>query len=108
LGADEVTLGEVVRRLAVVATRLDRISAQLDTLPDRYVTRDLHDLTIGGIKVDVRRIDEEQERLSTRVDDAERRTDMRFRQAVVITLTSVVFPVVVGVTLYLLGRVVGG
>jgi len=103
-----VTLGEVVRQLAVVVARLDRISAQLDRLPDRYVTRDLHDLAIGGVKVDIRRLDEESGRLSARVDDAERRTDMRFRQAVLITLTSVVFPVVVGATLYLLGRLVGG
>lgn len=103
-----MTLGEVVRQLAVVVARLDRISAQLDTLPDRYVTRDLHDLALGGVKVDIRRLDEESGRLSTRVDEAERRTDVRFRQAVMITLSSVVSPVVVGATLYLLGRLVGG
>lgn len=106
--ADEVTIGEVVRQLAVVVARLDKISAQLDALPDRYVTRDLHDLAVGGLKVDIRRLDEESGQLSTRVDEAERRTDVRFRQAVMITLSSVVSPVVVGATLYLLGRLVGG
>lgn len=62
-GDDAPSLRELARSLDSLATQLRDIVIELRGLSQVYVPRAEHELQIGGVKVDVRRIDEETQRL---------------------------------------------
>ncbi len=104
---DDRSLGELARGQDAILQRLDTLNSKIEGLSTTYTPREVHDLAVGGMKVDLRRHDEELAKVEKRVEDAERETNRRFRQAVTLTLTAVAAPLTVGLILYLLSQVAG-
>lgn len=103
--ADDGRLDEVVRRLEEVVIRLDRMQTSMETT---YVRQDVyardrenHDLAIGGVKVDIRRLDEQLGTQDERMDQFEADSNRRFRQLVLTIFSAVGGPL----TVYLVIRV---
>lgn len=65
---DAQTLGELSRNLANVTTELRRLIERIDSLPETYVTKDVHELAVGGLKVDIQRIERENETLDRELE----------------------------------------
>lgn len=99
---DDFNVGELARNIAAMTLALQRINEKLDNLPAQFTPREVHDLALGGVKIDIRRLDETVDQLDRRVDDQERETSRRFRQAVTITVTSVLAPLIVALVIYVL------
>jgi hypothetical protein len=126
---DEVDIGELVRNLAALTSAVERINDKLDNLSTQFTPREVHDLALGGVKIDIRRIDEqltqaaaelrattadldrrqdEQERKTAeRFAAAEREAAKRFRQLVYAIAFSVLAPLTVGVVLMFLTSLPG-
>lgn len=114
---DEIDIGELVRNLAAISVAVERINDKLDNLSMQFTPREVHDLALGGVKIDIRRIDEQSGKdaeelrrtageLDTRLDaqernvaarfaELERETARRFRQLVIVIVTSVLAPLTV-------------
>ena len=110
---DDFNVGELARNIAAMTIALERINEKLDNLPSQFTPREVHDLALGGVKIDIRRIDEERgadaaelrktaRELDQRLNDQEREVARRFRQAVTITVTSVLAPLTVALVIYVL------
>lgn len=127
---DDIDIGELVRNLAALTSAVERINDKLDNLSMQFTPREVHDLALGGVKIDIRRIDEQstqkaQELVATaaeldaRLDAQERavaarfatlqeETAKRFRQLVIAIVTSVLAPLTVALVLYVLTSLPGG
>lgn len=127
---DEIDIGELVRNLAALSAAVERINDKLDNLSMQFTPREVHDLALGGVKIDIRRIDEQSSKdaeelrreateLDARLDtqdrtvdarfaELERETARRFRQLVTIIATSVLGPLTVALVLYVLTSLPGG
>lgn len=88
---DDITLGEMVRWMERLATAYEQLAKRMDTLGDSYVPRETHELAMGGVKVDIRRIEEERtadklrmDAIEDRADTDRRETEKRFRQVVML------------------------
>lgn len=99
---DEFNVGELARNIAALVVTVERINEKLDNLSQQFTPREVHDLALGGVKIDIRRLDETVGKLDERVDEQERETARRFRQAVTITVTSVLAPLIVALVIYVL------
>jgi hypothetical protein len=99
---DEIDTGELVRNLAALTSAVERINDKLDNLSTQFTPREVHDLALGGVKIDIRRLDETVGELDKRVDEQERETARRFRQNVLITVTSLLAPLTVALVVYVL------
>jgi chromosome segregation ATPase len=127
---DEIDIGELVRNLAALTSAVERINDKLDNLSTQFTPREVHDLALGGLKIDIRRLDEERattarewreavNELDDRQDDHERKTAerfaaadvevaRRFRQAVLVAITSLLAPLTIGIVLLVLTSLPGG
>lgn len=127
---DDIDIGELVRNLAALTAAVERINDKLDNLSMQFTPREVHDLALGGVKIDIRRIDEQSGKdaeelrrtaseLDTRLDtqernvaarfaELERETARRFRQLVIVIVTSVLAPLTVALVLYVLTSLPGG
>ncbi len=92
---------------------VERINDKLDNLSQTFTPREVHDLALGGIKIDVRWIEQQQlndkdesqtsvRELAARQVEQERETARRLRQAVTITFTSLLAPAVVALVVFVL------
>jgi hypothetical protein len=99
---DDFNTGELARNIATLTVVVERLAEKVDTLSTVYTPREVHDLALGGVKVDIRRLEHEQRDLEKRVDDQERETNRRFRQSVTITVTSLLAPLIVALIVYVL------
>lgn len=90
--ADDRSLGELGRGFDALATKIDALGTKIDGLSTTYTPREVHDLAIGGMKIDLRRLDEEREKTELKVVGLESEINRRFRQGVTITFTSVLAP----------------
>lgn len=99
---DDFNVGELARNIAAMTVAVEKINEKLDNLSLQFTPREVHDLALGGVKIDIRRIDETVVKLDGRVDEQERETARRFRQAVTITVTSVLAPLIVALVVYVL------
>jgi tetrahydromethanopterin S-methyltransferase subunit G len=96
------SLGEIARGLDTLVSRIDNLTDKIDSLSTTYTPREVHDLALGGVKVDLRRIDESLGKIDQRIDEAERETNRRFRQGVTLTISVFLGPLTIGLILYLL------
>jgi tetrahydromethanopterin S-methyltransferase subunit G len=103
---DDFNVGELARLIASLTQTVDRLNEKIDNLATVYTPREVHDLALGGVKVDIRRLDESVGVLDKRVDEQERETSHRFRQAVTITFASLLFPLVVALVIFVLTQMV--
>jgi CHASE3 domain sensor protein len=81
---DEVDIGELVRNLAALTSAVERINDKLDNLSTQFTPREVHDLALGGVKIDIRRIDEQSTQaaadLRAAVAELDRRQDDQHRE----------------------------
>jgi hypothetical protein len=75
------SVGELARLLATLTVAVERLEAEVRGLSTAYVPREVHDLAVGGVKVDIRRIDETQDKTDRRLDDIAKTIDKRFAEA---------------------------
>ena len=59
---DEISLGELARNMAALTEQVRELVRELKDLPDKYVPRSEYELQVGGIKVDISRVDRDIER----------------------------------------------
>ena len=59
---DEISRGELARNMAALTEQVRELVRELKDLPDKYVPRSEYELQIGGVKVDISRIDRDIER----------------------------------------------
>lgn len=115
---DDVDIGELVRNLAALTSSVDRINDKLDNLSMQFTPREVHELAVGGMKIDLRRIDEERvtsvrelrrttDALDSRLDEQEREVARRFRNSVLVTITSLLAPLTVALVVFVLTRLAG-
>lgn len=118
--ADEMTFGEVVRRLDEVSRRLDEVSTRLELRQQQmeaaYVRKDVYAADQQADGIQVRGIEAEVHSLSKRIDvtategqvkkldDRMTRTEDQRRQDRNLILASLVFPLL----LLVIGAVIGG
>lgn len=96
---DSQSLGEISRNLATLVTRFDAFNVKIDGLSQTYTPREVHDLDVGGIKIDLRRLDEERKKSETQFAALEQSIDRRYRQNVTLTISCLLAPL----TLLLVG-----
>jgi tetrahydromethanopterin S-methyltransferase subunit G len=99
---DDFSVGELARLITSLTLAVERLQAEIRGLSTTYTPREVHDLALGGVKVDIRRIDETVDKLEDRIDDAEAETNRRFRQAVWLVAGSLLFPLTVALVIYVL------
>lgn len=127
---DEFDVGELARLIATLTVTVDKLAAKVDSLNKEFTPREVHDLALGGVKIDIRRIDEQSGKeaaelrktaaeLDDRLDTQERQVAARFaaaeqdsakkfRQLVIAIATSVLAPLTVALVLYVLTSLPGG
>lgn len=99
---DDVSTGELARRVADLVAELREVNQQLRSLSTVYVPRGEHELAIGGLKVDVARVEETAKSAQTAVDELDEKLNSRFRAAVWGVIVALLFPIISGVVLYAL------
>ena len=100
--ADEITSGELGRRLDNLTSELREVNSQLRNLSSAYIPRSEHELVIGGLKIDIRRIEETAVRAAADVTNLDDKLDSRFRTAVITVVSALVFPGVIALVVWLL------
>lgn len=115
---DDFSIGELVRNLAALTVAVQAMNDKIDGLSNQYTPREVHDLALGGVKIDIRRIDEERvndatelrktaAELDRRLDEAEREVARRFRQSVLLIVTALIGPLTVAIVIYVLTTLAG-
>lgn len=99
---DEPTLGELGRLIAELRKSVDRVDQRLQGLSEAYIPRSEHELVIGGLKVDLARIEVTANRAAAGVDSLDDKIDSRFRTAVITVVSALVFPGVIALVVWLL------
>lgn len=102
---DDFSVAELARIMATLSIAVDGLREDIKKLSLVYDTKERVDLLVGGIKVDVRRLEEEQSQIREDVAAQERETNRRFRQAVTLTLTSLLAPLVIALVVFILTQV---
>lgn len=102
---DDRSLGELARGQDAILARLDSLTDKIDGLSTTYTPREVHDLAVGGMKVDIRRLDEEKDKLERRAEDIEREINRRYRQNVTLTISVLLAPLTVALIIYMLSQV---
>lgn len=116
--AQDFDLGELARLISALTVTVDKLSDKVDGLGKEFTPREVHDLALGGIKIDIRRIDEQHgedakalrktaDELDRRLDEQEREVARRFRQSVLLIITAVVGPLTVALVIYILTSLAG-
>lgn len=104
--ADDRTVGELARGLEAIVAEVKAVRSDIANLSTTFTPREVHDLALGGVKIDIRRQEEDIKGLEKRQEATEKELDRRFRQAVLLTLTSLAGPLTVGIVLFVLNRLV--
>ena len=112
-----VTAAELARIVQTLARVVEDLRIEIRGLSTLYTPREVYDLGMGGVKIDVRRIDEQHtiearklektaDELDRRLDAQEREHDKRFRQTVLLIVSAVVAPLTVALIIYVLTALV--
>lgn len=102
---DEITSGELGRRIDSLTSELREVNSQLRNLSSAYIPRSEHDLVIGGIRIDLQRIEKTADQAAAGVGVLDDKIDSRFRTTVITVLSALVFPGVIALVIWLLTRV---
>ncbi len=113
---DMIGPAELARMLRALTKLVEDLRAEIKGLSSTYTPREVHDLALGGIKIDIRRIDEQSQKeaaaltraandLDGRLDEQEREVSRRFRQSVILVVTALLAPLTVGLVIYVLTSV---
>lgn len=92
--------------MATLSVAVDGLRDDIKKLHLVYDTKERVDLLVGGIKVDVRRLEQEVGEVRDAVEEQERETNRRFRQAVTLTLASLLAPLTVALVVFILTQVI--
>ena len=99
---DDVSIGELTRQVSTLVGEIRDMRRELGSLSNTYSPRSEHELVIGGIKVDLRRIENTANAARGAVEALDDKLDARFRTAVTGVVVSFIFPVIAGLVLYLM------
>lgn len=102
---DDRSIGELVRTQEAILEQVRGLAAKFDGLSTTYTPREVYDLGIGGVKIDIRRIDEENTKTDGKITALEAEINKRFRQSVTLTISAIIGPVTVALILYVLSQV---
>ena len=110
---DTIGPAELARMLRALTKLVEDLRAEIKGLSSTYTPREVHDLALGGVKIDIRRIDEQSrveatelrktaDELDRRLDEQEREVSRRFRQSVILVFTALLAPLTVALVVYVL------
>lgn len=107
---DQIGPAELSRMLKALTRLVEELRTEIRTTT---TPREVHDLALGGVKIDIRRIDETSQKeaeqlrktaseLDLRLDEQEREVARRFRQSAILVVTALLAPLTVGLVIYVL------
>ena len=105
MAADDVTLGELSRRILDLTVELRQVNTRLENLSSAYIPRGEHELAVGGIKVDLMRVETTANEATRNIAELDNKIDARFRTAVITVVSALIFPGVIALVVWLLTQV---
>lgn len=102
--ADEISLGELGRLIESLTGTVQEMRSEVRGLSQVYTPREVHDLALGGVKIDIRRLDEELSDVKRKSDQIDTEINRRFRQNVTLTISVLLAPLTIALVVFLLTR----
>jgi predicted RNase H-like nuclease (RuvC/YqgF family) len=102
--ADEISIGELARLIESQTRVIEEMRAELKSLSQTYDTKERVDLLVGGIKVDIRRLEEEVAEAKKRTEATDDEINRRYRASVTLTISALLAPLTIALVVFLLTR----